>query len=153
MITIYEGVDGIGKTTAAIKQLEKNIGSHYIHNWASPSNTVDQNSEETKELLLVSSANDIIMDRSYIISEYVYSKVLGRESAVTDAKISSYINILNNFKVKVKLFLFSDMRALNVKPEDAHLPFDELNEMYAKVFEMHNCENLEIIWRGQYAND
>lgn len=146
MTTIYEGVDGSGKTTDAFQQIRYS-DEQYIHNWCKPKNEIDTNSEVMKEIMLIKSGFDIVMDRSYILSEYIYSKILRRKSYVTENTFFSFIRLLNAYDVKVKLYLAKDITLLKQKDEDKELPTEELNNYYKLIFtNWARLDNLEVIY-------
>lgn len=134
MSLIFEGVDGTGKTTNTKQFMMFNQNYMYIHNWTKPKNNTDILSETTKEILLMDSPNNILFDRSFIISEYVYATVLGRETPITFEYVQDLVELINRRKHTLKLFYFDDSSALHIKPEDSSLPFNLLNEMYLEIF-------------------
>ncbi len=160
MSVIFEGVDGVGKTTEAKGFLAISPGHYYVHNWAKPTKDVDIISEVTKELLLLQSPEKIIFDRSFIISEYVYSHVLGRKSPVTMDVIVILKNIINLYDHTLKLFTYSDITDLRYKEHDKHLPFDELNNAYTELIInqldiknllLENISKREVIYENNEA--
>jgi len=134
MSIIFEGVDGTGKTTTANDILKFYGDYFYIHNWSKPKNEIDISSEITKEFILLQSPTRLLFDRSFIISEYVYSNILGRKSIITFEHIQAFEVIVNQYKHAVQLFIFEDIKKLNFKKEDKNLPFAELNALYIKLF-------------------
>lgn len=134
MSIIFEGPDGVGKTTKANSFISFNNEYVYIHNWAKPTNKIDQESEIAKELLLLSSGHKLVIDRSYILSEFVYANVLQRKSIVTLAYIKRIVEIINSNNHTVNLILFRNKENLIVKDEDKHLPFEQINSAYYKLF-------------------
>lgn len=146
MITIYEGPDGTGKTTAAFQHVRYS-DAQYIHNWCKPQNEVDTLSEIMKELILIESGKDIVMDRSYILSEYIYSKVLKRHSWLNDNTLFYFAEMLNRVGAKVILYLFKDIKHLKIKEEDKDLPFEELNSCYDLIITSFLAiDNIEVIY-------
>jgi len=137
MSIIFEGVDGIGKTTN-IRQFQLfNPGYVYIHNWAKATNRVDILSEASKEILLLESNVPMLFDRSYIVSEYVYAHVLGRDTPIDISYIEEWIKLIDRKEHTLKLFTFLNQSVLNIKPEDENLPFAKLNETYRSLFVIH----------------
>lgn len=134
MSVIFEGVDGVGKTTRAIKLMHDKPMFRYIHNWAKPIKEVDILSEITKEMILLNSPIQVILDRSYIISEFVYATVLGRDTCVTIEHVKELIHIINEHHHVVNLLCYTDHHALKCKPEDVNLPHNILNSFYMDLF-------------------
>jgi hypothetical protein len=137
MSIIFEGVDGTGKTTRA-KEFPRIYTGHYdyIHNHDKTRKPVDIESEVTKEMLLMTYCDKILFDRSYIISEYIYSKVLRRETPVTLDYVKALIELINLRSHTVNLFVFKDRDKLILKDEDSKLPFIELNNAYLQLFDI-----------------
>lgn len=134
MSVIFEGVDGTGKTTKALKLKNDRPIFQYIHNWAKPKKEIDILSEITKEMILMSSPSHIILDRSYIISEFVYATVLKRPTYVTLWHVKNLINIINKNHHVINLLCYTDITALKYKSEDIDLPHNALNSMYMDLF-------------------
>lgn len=134
MSVIFEGVDGVGKTTRALKLNKDKPIFRYIHNWAKPIKEVDIMSEVTKEMILLTSPIQIILDRSYIISEFVYATVLNRKTYITIEHLKELINVINKYHHVVNLLCYTDHNALNCKIEDINLPHDQLNSLYMDLF-------------------
>lgn len=135
MSLIVEGVDGTGKTTFSGEWLVLNNEYIYMHNYVKPDNERDRMSECAKELLITKFVMvPYIMDRSFIISEYVYATVLGRKTNVTLDSIKLLIDTLNDNKDTLVLCTYHDYNSLIIKPEDKWLPHDELNRLYMQLF-------------------
>jgi len=134
MSLIFEGVDGVGKTTNIQQFILFNRYYMYLHNWTKPKNTTDILSETTKEILLLDSNHNIIFDRSFIISEYVYAHVLRRKTPVTLEYVQELIKLVNRKGHTIKLFYFKNFDSLRIKEEDKDLPFEELNKLYLNLF-------------------
>ena len=155
MITIYEGVDGTGKTTQAFKEARSNPEAIVLHNWSKPKTIIDINSETSKELLLIENvSDDLIFDRSFIFSEYIYAKVLGRKTELTLDNLKVFVSLLNRKNAVVKLLYFTDINSLKAKAnaEDNKLPLEELNTAYIqlmlKELSINNLVLEEIDRRG-----
>lgn len=149
MSIIFEGVDGIGKTTQAKEFLSISPYYYYIHNWAKPIKDEDITSEIVKEMLLLTNRQPMLFDRSFVISEYVYSKVLNRHSVITDEHINILCRLMNGYKHVLKLFIFENIDDLIIKAEDAWLPFVELNKEYIRLTKDFNFDLLLI----EYVNE
>lgn len=133
MSVIFEGVDGVGKTTKALRLLHKEPRFRYIHNWAKPRTEINMLSEVTKELILLTSPIHIILDRSYIISEFVYSTILNRTTSITFEHVKELIDVINKQGHIINLMYYINIDALKFKSEDIDLPFNSLNEMYISL--------------------
>ena len=134
MSIIFEGVDGVGKTTNIQEFIVLNKYFLYIHNWAKPKNKTDILSEVTKEILLLDSNHHILFDRSFIISEYVYAHIMQRETPVTLQYVQELIDLINRKNHILKLFYFKNFESLRIKEEDKDLPFEKLNDLYLNLF-------------------
>jgi hypothetical protein len=134
MSVIFEGVDGIGKTTKALKLLNEDFHQlkivHYIHNWVKPKKEIDSRSEVTKEILLLTNPIQLILDRSFIISEFVYASVLNRKSYLTFEDVKNLIDMINKYEHVIHLMYYKDIKVLKYKNEDSKLPHDDLNSFY-----------------------
>lgn len=133
MSIIFEGVDGTGKTTNARQFMIFNRHYAYIHNWTKPKNNIDILSETTKEILLLESPFDLLIDRSFIISEYIYAHILGRKTPITFDYIKEFVKLINRKKHTIKLFTFTNFDSLRIKEEDKDLPFEDLNKAYIEL--------------------
>lgn len=135
MSIILEGVDGTGKTFFTDQWMALNPAYIRMHNYVKPQNKIDMMSECAKELLIMQFVwSPYIMDRSFIISEYVYSQVLGRSSLVTMKELANVVEIINKNGIAFELFAFKDKSLLPIKPEDKALPHEELNKLYLYLF-------------------
>ena len=134
MSVIFEGVDGVGKTTKALNLMNKEPIFRYIHNWAKPKKEVDILSEVTKEMILLTSPIKMVLDRSYIISEFVYATVLGRQTYVTIEHVKALVHVINEHHHIVNLLCYTDHSALKCDPIDMNLPHDILNSFYMDLF-------------------
>jgi hypothetical protein len=159
MSVIFEGVDGIGKTTKALKLIGEEPMFRYIHNWAKPKTELNILSEITKELILLDSPIHLAIDRSYIISEFIYSTILNRPTSITIEHVKEFVDIVNKQEHIVNIMCYLNIDMLNIEPEDKDLPFEELNKMYMSLFtDKLTIDNLVIdvidITRGaNYEND
>lgn len=148
MSIIFEGVDGIGKTTN-IRQFQLfNPGFMYIHHWAKATNKVDILSEATKEILLLESDYNILFDRSFIISEYIYTSILGRKTIIDFGYVKELVSLINRKGHTVKLFCFKNKNVLTIKDEDKNLPFEKLNNAYRSLFSILKLNNFILEERG-----
>ncbi len=134
MSIIFEGVDGIGKTTDIRLFHIFNPGYVYIHNWAIAKNRADILSEASKEILLLESNQPILFDRSFIISEYVYAHVLSRDTPIDIHYIREWIKLVDRKNHTLKLLVFLNESILNIKSKDRELPFAKLNDLYRSLF-------------------
>jgi hypothetical protein len=134
MSIIFEGVDGTGKTTNIKQFMMFNRNYKYVHNWTKPKNKTDILSEATKEILLLNDSFNVLLDRSFIISEYIYSTVLDRETPITFEYVQKLVELMNRKDHTLKLFYFYDIESLVIKSEDIDLPFNKLNDLYLETF-------------------
>ncbi len=134
MSLIFEGVDGTGKTTNIQQFMLFNRYYMYVHNWSKPTNKIDVLSEVTKEILLLDSEHNIMFDRSFIVSEYIYAHVLKRETPITFDYIKEFVALINRRGHTIKLFYFNHFDSLRIKEEDKDLPFEALNKAYMDLF-------------------
>ena len=145
MSIIFEGVDGVGKTTNIQQFMIFNNGYSYIHNWAKPSHKIDILSEATKEIFLLNTNHNILFDRSFLISEYVYAHILKRETPINFTYMQELADLINRKKHTVKLFIFNNYDSLKMKDEDKHLPVEELNSLYYNLLTSQlNINNLIV---------
>lgn len=133
MSIIFEGVDGTGKTTAAKSWCNFYSSYGYIHNFAKPSKPDDIRSEMFKEITLLMSPNDFVLDRSYIISEYIYATVLNRPTVITLEHLFNFTKLLNMYEHTVMLYTYLNLDNVHYKEEDAKLPFTALNAYYIEI--------------------
>jgi len=135
MSIIVEGVDGIGKTYFANEWCSIYKDYCYIHNFTKPKTKADCDSETTKELLLLANmSNNIVFDRSFIMSEYVYAQVMNRTQYINEEFMHTYVKMLNTYHHSVVLFIYKNINVLSIKDEDKLLPFDKLNNLYYELF-------------------
>ena len=78
--------------------------------------------------------NNLIFDRSFVISEYVYATVLNRPTAVTLKYIENVIQVFNIYNHTVQLFVADNLALLPLKDEDKWLPIAKLQELYIELF-------------------
>ena len=134
MSIIIEGVDGIGKTTKALKMINDWPKFKYVHNWVKPKKALEIQSEANKELLLAEYGKHIIFDRSYIISEYVYANVLGRETSILLYMVQDFVNLLAERDSYICFMLSTNISGLILDDCDKTLPIQELNNYYHDLF-------------------
>lgn len=135
MSIILEGANATGKTSFAFSWMTLNPGFIYISN-ETPI-ILNKNSylmsESTKEILLSESRYSLLIDRSFIISEYVYSSVLGRDSCITLETVLSYIDGLNRKEHCISFFTPRHPENYFKKIE-TDLPLDKINIKYKELF-------------------
>jgi len=144
MSAIIEGVDGTGKTTFAKNWLLLNPDYFYVHNYTKPKREDDFISEASKEMLILRN-HDVVMDRSFIISEYVYSTVLERDTYIDSDRLLSYIYYVNMQKHTLVLCTYRDIKNVVLKEEDKWLPIKELSALYTYLFIESKLINLTDI--------
>ena len=141
MILILEGPDGTGKTTFANKLIEfyksNSVRHIYIHNKHIPTSYDDAMVEADAELTLlkkaVASEEVLIMDRSFILSEYVYSQVLEREIYISESMVDALINLCMANNIIMHYFSFLH-KPYCEDSSDKFLPHKDLRKAYENLF-------------------
>lgn len=151
MKVILEGPDGAGKSFFA---------RHNLPGFACRSTTLVPKDYRDSVRGMVgdvsflgkSGRGDLALDRSFIISEYVYSSVLGRRKYVTKDFLLSFLGECRKKGVKIMIFLYRDFertRGSTLKKKDRSLPIKRLNEFYRDTFLGLGHPNISI----RYAED
>ncbi len=141
---IIEGIDGVGKTTMAAEYCVVYPNYTYIHNFVKAVGDRNIMSEANKELLLMTYVDDVVMDRSYIISEFVYSQVLGRHSPITYEHMLGWAELTNQREHGIQYLRPASLAVLTQKDEDANLPLGALLNAYDKLFKDLPLKNLVV---------
>lgn len=98
MSIIIEGPDGSGKSTLARRLLDANKG-YYLVNMSGKTYSYDVAEERGKWFQAMLGAKNIIFDRSFIISEYIYGNLYDRGSFISFDHIKLYFKKLMSEKV------------------------------------------------------
>lgn len=135
MSIILEGANTTGKTSFALNWILLNPGYIYISNDAPVSQSSNNYvmSESTKEILLSESQYPLLIDRSFLISEYVYSSVLRRKSCITFETVMDYIDRLNQQEHCISFFTHKNPEDY-FRSIDTDLPLIELDAKYKELF-------------------
>lgn len=141
MIYIYEGPDGCGKTTKAFQFCKGNLGYTYIHNKEIPKDEEIASFLSSNEVRIIRGSEDIILDRSFIISEFVYSRALNRESYVTEAMLSDFLFFLKLVKARMCFYSFKDEPSI-VNPADKSLPLFKIKSIYDDIY--NQCIDIHL---------
>lgn len=92
---ILEGIDGVGKTTKALRHLDAKDFDVYIHASGSTPNTFEWHLN-----LLHQFENKAIYDR-FFIGEWVWSKVFERTCKLTDDQIRELLIYCKAYNIKI----------------------------------------------------
>jgi len=130
---IFEGPDGCGKSTACLDIIKTNnhVSWLYLPAFKKPCDISEFNSLVRKELAeLKVIGTNLLKDRSFIISEYVYSRVFKRRIYCKKKHIKKLCKIIKQQNISLT-FCFAEKPILKV--EDAHMPNKRLSKAYKKL--------------------
>jgi hypothetical protein len=134
---IFEGVDGTFKTTMA-----KSIGGEYKHNNLIPKDYRDiiTGVESDFEFIDNDSFPKYTLDRSFIISEYIYSRSIAeRITYLTMPFVESFIKECAEKSITINVNYFEKEETidsmLTIKKDDFEtLPIHKINKLYVNFF-------------------
>lgn len=125
MIYIFEGPEGMGKTKKSKEVHHYDKSFAYKKNDAISQNVVYYDSERVSEVLYLTWIDKLIINRSVIISNYVYNNH-GEEF------VEPLLDYINRRK-DIRLFLFLDKR--NETEE-----YIKIRDKYATLFDKHKLK-------------
>ena len=138
---ILEGPDGTGKTYYA------------KHTLKDASYSCENKPPKTLRDIYIGLVNDFafvdsgeyahsVKDRSFIISEYIYSRALKRTVYLAEGFVLDFINECNDKGIEVIFFLYlsplaTSKRTLNTA--DQNLPIEKINDLYYELYKKVGC--------------
>jgi len=139
---IIEGPDGCGKTTLCEKVLKNNKNDMILHHSEQkPLSKKMFESQVEYEFSLLANNKNIIMDRSFIISEFIYSRALNRVTYCYDKHIHNLCNIISKYNVDL-IFCLAEKPIL--KDEDFSLPINVIIEEYKNLIAYLKLKNIKL---------
>ncbi len=144
--TILEGPDGAGKTLYAKNALP---AFKYFHSVLVPKNYRDVIRGISNDVRFLSRKihDDSVLDRSFIISEYIYSRILRRTIYITEGFLKEFLENCRTKNVTIIVFLYKSPRrtaCLTMKERDRHLPIRRINRLYSEIFLSLDYRNIFI---------
>ena len=156
MIYIVEGPDGTGKSTVVERLVKKNPTAKVIHSNLVPKNLNEFIRGLTDDMLIFSLSKTygaLIMDRSFIVSEYMYSHLyVNRKEYCTVYLVLEYIKMLSALETEFIITLYKDPWKTPLKTLDTTdaantellYSMSKLNTMYSSVFTAAKLKNISF---------
>lgn len=133
-LVIFEGPDGVGKSTAAMDFLLSNPSYSLVH-----FGKVTDKFEPIVYLHSLMQSDNLVLDRSFF-SEVVYSEYYDRESLINEHMLDALLGLCSDLKPDIRFYQYSlldrtllDSR-ISLSMDDKHLDIERLNSLYEYLY-------------------
>ncbi len=138
---ILEGPDGTGKTFFANHTLRS---STYHCSNTPPKNLRELYIGIVDDFCFLdnNSLSDSVLDRSFIVSQYIYTTVLKQKKWITKEFAVEYLEMCNDQGIQIRFSLYDnpyEAPKQTLKNEDKKLPIIDLNFLYQDLFNSVSC--------------